>query len=255
MLLDSAHFTLRGIPLLSFLLGLTFGSFGNVLLCRLPKNRTILGRSACPHCRKKLRAWELIPVVSFLLLRGRCARCSAEISLRYPLVELTSGLLFLAAFLHEGAFGFSTILLMFALWLLLLIALCDLDTGLIPDGLNVPLVICAMLFTFFHSGVMLSGISLALFFFGGQWLLSRGRWIGSGDVILGAGIGALLGSWTAVLVFLFLAYVSGAFAASVFLLTHRKTTADTLVFGPFMAIGAMGALFFGEAFVRLLLLR
>ncbi|MBI1812815.1 prepilin peptidase [Candidatus Peregrinibacteria bacterium] len=242
-ILCTAHFIC--IPFLFFFLGLTFGSFGNVLLYRLPKNRTILGRSACPHCRKKLRAWELIPVVSYLLLRGRCARCQEILSARYPLIELASGLLFFATFLHEGSFAFSTMFLVLALWLLLLIAVTDLETGFIPDALNVPFVILAALSTFLHSGFVLSGIFLALFFFGGQWLFSRGRWIGSGDVILGAGIGALLGSWTTVLIFLFLAYVSGALVASVLLLLHRKTTADSLVFGPFMVMGGMGAFFFG----------
>ncbi|TSC59117.1 MAG: leader peptidase (prepilin peptidase) / N-methyltransferase [Candidatus Peregrinibacteria bacterium Greene0416_19] len=228
------------------LLGLAFGSFGNVLILRLPRRRSIAGRSACPRCRALLRWYELIPVVSFLFLRGRCGHCGAAISWQYPVVEAGSALLFLAALFHERGGVLTALPLACALWLLFLIAVTDARTRLIPDALSLPFLLVSVLYAVAADAFSWWGPLLAGGFFALQWVMSRGRWIGSGDILLGLGIGALLSAWQSVYLFLTLSYVTGALYACALLLLRRRTSKDMLPFGPFLALGAMLTVFFGD---------
>lgn len=240
-----------GKALLVFALGLTLGSFGNVLVFRLPQGKSILGRSRCVYCQRTLQASDLLPVVSFLLLRGRCRDCQRPIPLRYPLLELFSGAVFVFAYLSEGTLSLPMILLALALWLLVLIATIDGETGGIPDSLNIPFVIVALLYTTITRGFPAVASLVGAGFFAFQWVISRGQWVGSGDIILGAGIGALLGTWPLTVMSIFLAYICGAMTAVSLLLQKRKTMEDALSFGPFLAIGLIVTLLVGD---RLLLL-
>jgi prepilin signal peptidase PulO-like enzyme (type II secretory pathway) len=239
-----------GLSFVFFLFGLALGSFGNVLLYRVPDGRTIMGRSECRYCRRTLSSWELIPVVSYLFLRGRCAGCGLGISAQYPLVELTSGLVFVAALLHRGFDPLSGALLGVALWLLLLIAVVDAQTSSIPDAFNIPFVLISALYaglvSQFDLGTGVPAIVVGAGFFFIQWAVSRGRWVGSGDIFLGAGAGALLGSWEGVMVFLFASYITGAAVASVLIFSKKKTVGGSLAFGPFLAFGTVVALFYGK---------
>lgn len=238
-------------PALFFsLFGLAFGSFGNVLIYRIPEGRSIGGRSRCPGCRKTLCLRELIPVLSYLFLRGRCARCRMKISPQYPLVELASAALFVAAFLHAQTIP-RAIILALILWLLLLIAVSDARTSLIPDAFNFPLIGLSLVYALITRTSPVTGVVTALAFLGGQWSLSRGQWIGSGDILLGIGMGLLLGAWERVLVAMFAAYILGALIAVVLLLIRKKTMKDALPFGPFLVLGTMIALFWGREILRL----
>ena len=236
---------------LFFVLGLVLGSFGNVLISRLPQGRTIGGRSQCPHCGKILEVRELIPLISYMIQRGQCRGCGREISQRYPLVELASGLLFLLA-LTFAASSVEALILAFALWFLLLIAVIDAEQQRIPDVLNIPFVFLGILFNALSGSVDPSGFFLGGGFFAVFWGVSRGRWMGSGDIILGAGIGALLGGFKEMLLCLLFAYVAGALVAAFLLLSGRKTRKDRLAFGPFLALGALLTLFLGDQAIPLL---
>ncbi|MDB4978888.1 MAG: putative Prepilin peptidase [Candidatus Peribacteria bacterium] len=235
------------LTVLFILLGLCMGSFGNVLIFRLPQQQSVNGRSHCMRCNRVLHALELVPVFSFLALRGRCRTCKVQLSWQYPLVELGSALLFLFAILEAGFDPLRATFTAVSLWLLFLIAITDARTSLIPDALNLPLLIVGVVAQLVMHTFDISGILLGAGFFALQWLISRGKWVGSGDILLGAGIGALLVSWRSVVIFLFFSYVIGAAVASVFLLTRRKTLQDSLPFGPFLVFGAFLTLVFGQA--------
>lgn len=226
---------------LFLLLGLVFGSFGSVLITRVPGGENIGGRSRCPDCKKTLRPAELIPVISYLFLRGRCRRCRSPIGLLYPSLELASGGLFVLAWQMHAAV-ISSLLLGFALWLLLLIVIIDARTQTISDFLNIPFLILALAYGASIPPMPLDGAILGVAFFGVQWAISRGRWIGSGDIILAGGIGALLGDWTQMAACLFLTYIIGGMTAGILLLTKRIRRGDHIAFGPFLAAGTLAAL-------------
>jgi len=231
-------------------IGVAFGSFGNVIILRLPKKESLGGRSHCPHCRKTLTPKELIPLVSFCMLRGKCAQCRKGISWQYPIIELAGGLLFSAGLFVEPRTFFSALLLGFCLWLLLLIAIIDARTEKISDILSIPLLLLAALFSVVAGYFDLLGLGVGMGFVGLQWLVSRGRWVGSGDVILIAGISLLLPGWQYVVLCLFLAYMLGASVAMPLLITGRKKRQDHLAFAPFLAGACAITLFFGDTILR-----
>lgn len=231
------------MTILFVVLGLVFGSFGSVLVTRIPGGKTIVGRSGCPHCHKTLTPLELIPVISYLFLRGRCKECKVPIGWMYPTIEILSALLFLAAWQLHGE-PITAALLGLVLWLLLIIGFIDAYTQTISDLLNIPLLVLAVLYSMLLGQFEIGGIVLGVAFFGAQWLLSRGKCLGSGDIILAAGIGALVGSWERMVACLFLVYVIGALIASALLLTGRVKRGQYIAFAPFMAIGAIATVFF-----------
>lgn len=236
------------------MIGLTFGSFGTVLVARVPVRQRLGGRSQCPACKHALGAGELIPLLSYALQRGRCRHCRRAIGTMYPSVELLTTFLFVAALFLEGS-PFPSILLAFALWLLLLIAVIDIRTRTIHDALNFSFVFLAGAHAVAVERFQIAGAVLLAGFFAIQWLLSRGRWVGSGDIILGAGIGLLLGSVARALLCLGLAYILGAAVALFLLATGRVTRKSTVPFGPFLALACMGVLFFGDQLLFVLLYR
>lgn len=232
--------------LLFLLLGLTFGSFGNVIILRLPHSKRLDGRSHCPRCKAELAVLELIPVISFLWLRGRCAHCHKPISLQYPLVEAASALLFLLA-LHLSSDPVLAAVLALILWLLLLITVIDAHTRMIPDVLNLPLLILCVAQAIFAGHIDILGPLLLGAFFGGQWLVSKGKWVGSGDILLAISIGLLLGGLSRSLFALALAYVIGGIVASIFLLMGIADRRSHIAFAPFLTSATLLTLLFGDA--------
>lgn len=232
------------------ILGLLLGSFGNVLVSRLPRRQSIGGRSQCPHCGAALRRYDLVPVLSYLVLRGRCRSCRVRISLRYPLLEIASAAVFVIA--TSAASPPEGIILAFALWLLLLIAVADAETHLIPDALAVPFILAAVLWSFLAGTFSTIPALIGGGFFALQWVLSRGRWVGSGDIGLGLGLGFLAGSVTNIFLALGVAYVVGAIVASGLLLLGRKKRSDAVAFAPFLAAGGFIVVFFGEVLLKVL---
>jgi leader peptidase (prepilin peptidase)/N-methyltransferase len=241
------------LGLLLFVLGASLGSFGNVLIARMPAELGIGGRSRCPRCGVQLAAWQLIPLVSFGLLRGRCAGCKERISLQYPLVELASAALFVGAGVHVGGDLLLAVLLGIALWLLLVISIIDARTARIPDALNLPIIVAALAYAIAHEAIPFSAVAVGTGFLGTQWIVSRGKWMGSGDVLLITGIAFLLPDWRAMIIALGVAYILGSLFACVLLLQRKKSHADTLAFGPFLAVGGMAAVFFGDAALAIFL--
>ncbi|KAA0205629.1 prepilin peptidase [Candidatus Uhrbacteria bacterium] len=230
---------------LVFLFGTIVGSLLNALVFRLRNRITLWGRSQCPACKAKIHPAHLVPVVSFFFLQGRCVQCGARIHWSYPTVELAGGLLWLGAFLHQPEFarfilegGFLTYLLFAAAfdwrWRLLPIEPMAAMTfaGLFVQMLDGDLVSSA------------AGLLIGAGFLGLQYLVSGGKWMGLGDLWLGASIGAWLG-WQGMLVAFYLCYlVGGLFALALFVFGIWKR-GQRVAFAPFLALGAVGAVWFG----------
>lgn len=235
------------------LVGLVVGSYLNVVIYRLPRGlSTVLPRSACPACGAKVRARDNVPVLSFLLLRGRCRDCGERIHWRYPLVEGTTALLFVFAF---ARFGWRPELLGALLFSASLLALAgiDLEHFLLPDAITLPGILAGLALSFWLDwcsplesalGVVVgAGILLALI---GAWYLLRGELgMGYGDVKMLAMIGAFLGV-KGVVVTLFFASLSGAAVGVAMLAAQRVALRSKLPFGVFLALGGLVALFAGE---------
>lgn len=236
------------------MLGLVLGSFGNVVIWRVPFGESLHGRSHCPRCARTLGASELVPVLSWIIQRGRCRGCGGKISIRYPLVELAAGMLFVLAFALAG-FDFPRALVIgIAFWAMLVIAIIDARTQLIPDALTFVLLLCGLALAWMNGYLPLAAPAIGLAFFGAQWALSRGRWVGSGDVFLAGALGLLLGSWEHAVLMLFLSYILGAITALILLATGIVRRGEHIAFGPFLVAGAFGAFVFGEKIMAALLL-
>jgi len=235
-------------------LGLAVGSFLNCVIYRLESNQSFLtGRSFCPKCKHVLAWYDLVPVLSFLWLSGKCRYCKKPISLQYPLVELATSLLFVLLFWHFGL----VIDLMFGFLIsafLVIIFVYDLKHYLIPDKVIYPAISVALVYDLLISDIhgmseiLISAFGAAAFFavivFG-----SRGRWMGAGDIKLAFLTGLLLG-WPNILVALFFAFFSGAIIGIGLILANRKSFKSEVPFGPFLVAGTLIALFWGERIIN-----
>lgn len=229
------------------LIGVCMGSFGNVLIDRLPAGRSIVGRSQCDGCGRVLRAFELIPLVSWLFLRGKCSTCHASITARLPLVEAFAGILAASAFAYVDGDLLLTAIFFLGLWSLLLIAVIDTHTNTIPDVLTALTFVAGLAFHWLQSGtVPVYGPIIAAAFFALQWILSRGKWVGSGDILLAAAIGMMLGTVHDAIWLLLLSYIVGAATATALLLAKQLQRGAAVPFGPFLVIAAYVVLFLGK---------
>jgi prepilin signal peptidase PulO-like enzyme (type II secretory pathway) len=233
-----------------FLLGAVMGSFGNVVILRGIQGKSVRGRSQCPYCGKILGPLELIPVVSFFIQGGKCAECKHSLSWQYPLVEMASAILFTLTFyiLPYAQAGPMSI----ALWLLLLLCVTDARTGYVPDALSIPFLLASLLYAVFLPVYPWAPIAIGVGFFGLQWVVSKGTWIGTGDIIIAAGMGALAGDTENMILALFAAYIIGAAFAIVLLIRKKKHMQSQLPFGPFLGIGTLVAVFLGNSILQVL---
>lgn len=233
---------------LLFILGLVLGSFLSVLIHRIHTNEKgiIFGSSMCPKCNKKLGPLELIPLISYLLQRGKCKKCKKHIPWHYPVLELSTGLLFVAIALA----GLTPLALFVAYGLILVfIFFFDLLYQEIPDIIMIPSIILAVAGTFLPGTIgFLDGLygTLALtLFFLAQIIISKGKWLGGGDLRIGAFMGFVLGLKLTVLA-AFFGYLVGAIISVGLLATGKADRKTMIAFGPFLVIGTLIALFYGQ---------
>ncbi len=233
--------------------GSCFGSFGGVLIERLPEGKSIGGRSYCIGCKKTLRMWELVPVLSWCFLGGRCARCSAAIPFRYTLVEFCAALIFVCSLLLSRFDVSAALLLAIAFWAMFLIVVIDLETQLIPDALTLTLAGAAAILQWTEVGtISLPPAFIGFLFIGSQWLISKGRWVGSGDVFLVAALGLLFLNWQMMALMLWFAYVVGTLWIGVLYLRGKLNLGARIAFGPFLILGAVLTLLFGDTIMTML---
>lgn len=238
---------------LAFVLGAMFGSFVNALALRLiARDPYTFVRSRCPHCKHALGPLDLVPVLSFIVLRRRCRYCRAPIAWHYLLIEVVLGGVFLAVYLTQGLTGYGAFLAI-ELALLALLFLTDLRAHILPDEVSLPAIALALLgVLFFRQSIpgALLGAAVGGGFFLVQYLVSRGRWIGGGDVRLGFLLGLLLG-WPLALVALFLAYVGGGVVSALLLVARRRVWGSHIPFGTFLTAATAVAIFFGPRLLAL----
>jgi prepilin signal peptidase PulO-like enzyme (type II secretory pathway) len=290
---------------------LIIGSFLNTYIFRLSRKEKLRekdklslwwGRSICPHCKKNLTWYELIPLFSFIFQRGRCRGCQQKIDWQYPLLELGTAIFFVIVFYKISLdyivhiFNKSPSILDFlffnfrnffdytlgrsadwqfslgmTIWfldlirnwyflaILLILFVYDLRYGLIPTRLIVTSIVGILIFNsllfflklefperiLFSVFRLLLAILLGAAFFASQYYFSGGRWVGEGDIYFGALIGAMVG-WPFVFIALFLAYLIGGLASIILLLIGKKKFGETIPLGPFLALGTILTLLFGE---------
>lgn len=253
-------------PVIIFLLGLAVGSFINALVYRLQAQKPwIRARSICPNCRHKLAWSDLIPLASFILLKGRCQYCRQKISWHYPLVELATGILFVIIANHQnvgqgtpaisdqpalsGVEGWLvTVLNLFILAILIFVFVYDLKHYLILDKIILPAILVVLVVNLVlgksWSNMLIAALTVTLFFLL-QFLISKGRWLGGGDLRLGFFMGVVLG-WPLVLVALFLAYILGSAIGLLLVLFKIKKWRSKIPFAAFLAPATLIALLWGQ---------
>jgi leader peptidase (prepilin peptidase)/N-methyltransferase len=243
--------------IVSALVGLVIGSFLNVCIHRLPKGESIIRPpSCCPACGIPIRWYDNVPIVSFLLLKGRCRGCRSRISWRYPLVEALTGSLFLLTVFRFGLSVRSIFILIFICGLVV-VTFIDLDHEIIPHAVTlpgIPLGLIGSLITRDPSprdaaaGALVGAGLVYLVAVYAEVALQRES-MGGGDINLLAMIGAFLG-WKQVLLSFFFAVVAGACLSLVLVAARVLSRKDRIPFGPFLALGAIVALFGGNGLIK-----
>jgi prepilin signal peptidase PulO-like enzyme (type II secretory pathway) len=247
------------VSLLLFVFGLCVGSFLNVVILRLANNeRFSASRSYCPSCRHQLAWFDLVPLASFILLRGRCRYCQAHISWQYPLVEAASGVLWLSGYLWLApelstaiSFGAVLPLLTFGVFGSLLLALFVFDARwyILPDEVTLPALAVALTLNIWrgydwHTLVTLGLVGAGWFYI--QYAVSKGKWVGDGDMRLGALVAVMVGSFPALFILFLLTYLSGALVGLGLLAAGKKTWGGQLPLGTFMTAATIVVLVWGE---------
>ncbi len=237
-----------------FAAGAIFGSFLNVLIYRLPRGGSIVRPpSACPECGHRIMPWDNVPIVSYLVLGGRCRHCRAAISSRYLVVEILAGLVPVLLLWRYGLSQEALVLCLLT-YVLIVVSFIDLDLRIIPDrvtlpGIAVGLIVAPLLglTTFGGSllGAVVGGGALYLIAIVGEAAFGKES-MGGGDIKLAAMLGAFLG-WQAVLLLLFVAFLTGAVAGIILLAVRGKDCEHAMPFGPFIAFGALLAVVWGDA--------
>lgn len=243
--------------ILVFLLGLSIGSFLNVCIWRTRENISVVhGRSMCPNCHMPVVWYDNIPLLSFILLRGKCRKCNQKISWQYPIIEFATGVLFLFVALWYHEQGPFINLEMARDWVvisfLIFIFVYDLKY---QEILPIPVwVLSVMLFIFsIPTGWnlwtdMLIGAFIGGGFFFLQYIISKGKWIGGGDVRLGVLMGVILG-WPNILFALFISYIIGAVCGLCLVAKNKKNMKSEVPFGIYLTMGIFITMFWGEKIV------
>jgi leader peptidase (prepilin peptidase) / N-methyltransferase len=246
----------------AFAFGLCFGSFLNVIVYRLPLKLSIVAPpSSCPACKTRLGFFELIPLLGFFLLRGRCRHCGVKISVRYPLVELFTAILFVTVFCRFG-FTFHALFYLVLLYILFAVTLIDFEHRIVPNSLVAAGTICAIIFhlpaivnyfAYIPGNLLLTispldavagmalGAGLMLIII----LVSRGG-MGAGDLKLLGMIGLFVGL-RGVAVVMLAGFIFGALVGIFLMITGRATRKDALPFAPYLALATVVEVFWGEA--------
>ncbi|MDD3919216.1 MAG: prepilin peptidase [Candidatus Pacebacteria bacterium] len=256
--------------ILIFIIGLFIGSFLNCIVYRVYNNKSFIkGHSFCPNCKHKLGVLDLIPLFSYLSLRGKCRYCSQKISPQYPIVEILTGLVFLFVafmlnvnFFTLGVFNLEFLNLLFYLFIasyFIMIFIFDCKWYIIPDGLTFSAIIITLIYLFSQTFILnvitpeqllftvISTFITFLFFFA-LYFFSEGKAMGFGDVKLVIFLGLILG-FPKILPALFIAFGTGAIVGLIMMALKKKGIKSEIPFGPFLVLGTFIALFFGNHLV------
>ena len=246
------YFILTGI------LGAIVGSFLNVCIYRIPRSLSIVfPGSQCPNCKSHIAFYDNIPVLSYLILRGKCRHCQAPISIKYPIVEAMNAIFYLLIYLKFGL-SIATLVYFVFVSILIVVSFIDLDFRIIPDGLSFSGIIIGFLsslffipqVTWFQSllGILIGG-GLLLFIAIAYEKITHKEGMGGGDVKLLAMIGAFTG-WQGIPFVILVSSLVGAIVGIVFIILTKKDTKFAIPFGPFLSMGAILYIFVGPQLIR-----
>jgi leader peptidase (prepilin peptidase)/N-methyltransferase len=240
-----------------FTIGLVIGSFSNVCIYRIPRNESLVWPgSHCPKCSKPIKFYDNIPLISYIILKGKCRNCGEPIPLQYPIVELATGLFYLALYLFYGL-QLIALVYMILCSVLIIISFIDLKVEIIPDTISLPFIVIGFLLSFFLRninpldsmlGIITGGGSLLLVAIFGSKLFKKEA-MGGGDIKLAAMIGAFFG-WKLTLLSLFLSFFLGSIIGIIVLAASKDKSNNIIPFGPFIALGAMISMFWGNAIIH-----
>ena len=243
-----------------FILGTLIGSFLNCLIYRLENKKSfVFGRSICPKCKHKIAWYDLIPIFSFIFLKARCRYCKKIISWQYPIVELTTGLLFLSIINYQLSIKidlsfiiYHLAFLFFVFSSMLAIFIYDLKHFIIPDKIIYPLTAITLFYSIISYQLsvisyILAGIGACLFFLA-IYSISKGKWLGFGDVKLVLFLGIFLG-WPNIILSLFLSFIIGAIIGVGLIAFKGKGLKSQVPFAPFLLIGTFIAFFWGNEII------
>jgi len=235
------------------ILGLIIGSFSNVCIYRIPKNESIVfPASHCPNCHTPIKAIDNVPILSFLLLKGKCRKCGEKISIRYPVVEFLTGAIYLLIFLIYGR-SYQTLIYALLSSALIIISFIDLDVQIIPDEISLPGIVIGLALSFIVPyisylnsllGIIAGGGIIFLIALAGLAIFKKEA-MGGGDVKLSAMIGAFIG-WKYIIVSLFIGFFIGAIAGILLILLKIRNRDDLVPFGPFIVLGSFITLLWGK---------
>jgi leader peptidase (prepilin peptidase) / N-methyltransferase len=236
----------------TFILGLLIGSFLNVCIHRIPKELSIINPpSSCPTCKKRIAWYDNIPILSFIILRGKCRNCGEKISWRYPLVEAMSGILAALLVYKFGPTVEFAVLYIFCASLIV-ISMIDLQYQIIPNEISISGIILGFIYSFFSPvftwqasllGILVGGGILALIALI-YYFLMKSEGMGGGDIKLLAMIGAFLGVGGVVFT-LAIGSIVGSVIGIILMLKDKGDSKAKIPFGPFLSLGALGYIFFG----------
>ncbi len=248
-----------------FFIGTFFGSFFNVVADRLKNGESIiLGRSHCEYCKKELEWEDLIPLISFIILKGRCRYCHKKLSFFYPVSEIITGILFACVFVfvfYPGQAGFSDapyfkiasfLYYIFIVSSFIIIFLEDLKYGIIPDKVLFPAILISLIYLYINPQFMIlnviSGLGAFMFFLL-LFVFTGGKGMGFGDVKLAFLLGLVLG-FPKILLSLYLAFLTGAIIGLILILWRKKASIkDAIPFAPFLITGSVITLFLGDLII------
>ena len=235
------------------ILGLIIGSFSNVCIYRIPKNESIVfPASHCPNCHTPIKAIDNVPILSFLLLKGKCRKCGEKISIRYPVVEFLTGAIYLLIFLIYGR-SYQTLIYALLSSALIIISFIDLDVQIIPDEISLPGIVIGLALSFIVPyisylnsllGIIIGGGIIFLIALAGLAIFKKEA-MGGGDVKLSAMIGAFIG-WKYIMISLFIGFFIGAIAGILLILLKIRNRDDLVPFGPFIVLGSLITILWGE---------
>jgi prepilin signal peptidase PulO-like enzyme (type II secretory pathway) len=243
--------------ILLFILGIIFGSFISAVSWRIPNGMSFVrGRSVCPNCRNNIRWYDNIPLLSYLVLGGKCRKCKEKISIRYPAIELATGLGFPAILYFIDVTGVITLVYILLMFLILLtIFIIDLEHQIIPDSL----VFLGLFITLIYS-LSINNYSLFIILFSGFLgasflmfihLITRGKGMGLGDVKF-AVLGGMIMNLKLLPLWLLLSFLTGAIAGIILILSGKAKMKTKIAFGPFLILGIVLTFAFGNNIMNLL---
>ena len=246
-MIEAAHAAIA----LMFFMGAALGSFLTVVIHRLPQRRGLIERSACPRCHGRIPWYRNIPILAWMLQRGRCARCGEPISVRYPLIEVAAGTIMVAALLRWGATWTAASAIVFS-YLMIVLAFIDLDHRILPNVLTLPGTVLGFALSFVDPRLdwidSLFGIALgggALYAVAWLYLRARGReGMGMGDVKMMFLVGAFLG-WQGAFMTILIGSVLGSVIGGALIALTRRGWEYALPFGTFLAAAAVAVEFYG----------